>query len=202
MKLKTILLITALSITLVFIACKNIPLGGTICDSCIPAKPKWAPNITYEEAHEMSLHYSRDTGKQYVYKDFHVTQQKDALNINFDLVELKNFIEAIEKYACDYKCTDRLGVRIYYGRYPTKKVMSDREWKLGNANRHTVFMVPTYWNPVMEKSIDFDCTQGCRAKFEPGKYAFILSALGQYDQDAKNHGGMMPPPEGGVFPTY
>jgi hypothetical protein len=71
----------------------------------------------------------------------------DANSIWFSLESLKNFIWKIEQETCKHPCANplQLGIRIYYGRYPSEMTEPGLAGlPTSYAQHHTLFMVPTY----------------------------------------------------------
>ena len=70
----------------------------------------------------------------------------DANSVWFSLESLKNFVWKIEKAVCEQNCPDalKLGIRIYYGRYPQTMTGEFAALDPLFAEHHTVFMVPTF----------------------------------------------------------
>jgi hypothetical protein len=74
----------------------------------------------------------------------------DARNIWFSIGTLKRFIYLIERKTCQNGlCIDKskLGIRIYYGRYPSLFNASNQNYagiSPAYTNKHTLFMMPTY----------------------------------------------------------
>jgi hypothetical protein len=144
---------------------------------------------------------------------------EDANSIWFSLESLKNFIWKIEQASCGRNCANnlKLGIRIYYGRYPT--TMQPLFPSLGEdfAQHHTLFMVPTFQdfsNPQVHW--DFDPwhwgNNNCRPTtmseyFAHGHRPFgsEKSLIFSIDENqyfraadgtlssALNHGGLIPP---------
>ncbi len=109
-----------------------------------------------------------------------VTEEKvenveDAKSIWFPLEKLKKFFWYIEHYSCKSKCgynPDMLGVRIFYARYPahdselwnTEPSLMDVPKRY--ANRHTLYMIPTYYDEKAGKDVDFNPRLDCEIKLE------------------------------------
>jgi hypothetical protein len=84
----------------------------------------------------------------------------DANRIWFSLENLKNFIWKVEQEVCKHPCARplKLGIRIYYGRYPADmNVPGLTDLPDEYAQHHTLFMVPTYQDAVNDNiQWDFD----------------------------------------------
>jgi hypothetical protein len=171
--------------------------------------------IDYNLALRMSADYANDDGKSFIYDGHTNTMQPDARSIWFDLNKLKKFIGFIESSLCKASCvkTDSFGVRLYFAKYPgeadMKKLSDLYGVPLEYAHHHTLFMVPTFWDPVRNRNIDFDPRQpvsGCQLKqidsTSKGVYIQFTQTPGSTSQE-QNHGSLMPPPAGagGSFPT-
>lgn len=154
---------------------------------------------------------------------------EDANRLWFSLESLKNFIWQIEKEMCNKPCARenelRLGVRVYYARYPSDMHIDGlRGLPKDYAEHHTLFMVPTYEDQTGTQ-VDFDpwnwgneCTPTPLHKvFSMGLFlkknsCFFSIAEPQYYKDkcgdaqpwmlrgqpfgAMNHGNLEPPPMG------
>lgn len=74
----------------------------------------------------------------------------DANSVWFELDDLKKFIWNIQKSICEQNCDAdslKLGVRIYYARYPQTGPSAPQPFDglpVEYTGKHTVFMVPTY----------------------------------------------------------
>lgn len=145
--------------------------------------------------------------------------KQDALCIWFELDKIKSIVSQIENSVCGKDCKNqlRLGVRIYYAKYPaetgTTRAPEDlRLLPADYAGRHTVFLVGTY--DRKGEHIDFD-PQNVGNKCEPTPYTKLLEQAGKkykimglskaivgVSDTTVNHGDLMPPPDGtGIFPT-
>jgi hypothetical protein len=147
---------------------------------------------------------------------------EDANRLWFSLESLKNFIWQIEKEMCNKPCARenelRLGVRVYYAKYPSDMHIDGlRGLPKDYAEHHTLFMVPTYEDQTGTQ-VDFDpwnwgndCTPTPLHKvFSMGLFlkknsCFFSIAEPQYAQPwmlrgqpfgAMNHGNLEPPPMG------
>ncbi|MEZ2445940.1 hypothetical protein AB6805_29700 [Chitinophaga sp. RCC_12] len=149
--------------------------------------------------------------------------REDTHSIWFDLETIKNFIWKIEAAACRSNCDMKLGIRIYYGKYPdssTMKTKNDfKELPADYGEKHTLFMVPTFAEG--DSQVDFDPvnTYSCTSPKRFSEYftqqgqeelarlsaekkeMFILSLTSS--AYTKNHGDMAPPPSNkAIFGTY
>jgi hypothetical protein len=89
----------------------------------------------------------------------------DARSVWFSLNRLKTFIYEIENQCCP--CSGKLGklgIRFYYGAYPSSLVGTEHETHVPAqyANMHTLVMIPTYTNAKGD-NVDFDpdAMEGC-----------------------------------------
>ncbi|RPE08082.1 hypothetical protein EGT74_13505 [Chitinophaga lutea] len=164
--------------------------------------------------------YAKDEGKKFIGNGRNMTTTEDARNAWFPLETIKRFIWQIESAACKKSCTNkmRLGIRIYYGKYPDANTMLQTPGLADVQSRyalhHTVFMVPTFSDGG--RDVDFDPWHwggsGCKPtsikeylannwKVQSPNIA-ILAAGYTRAGDAQNHGDMSPPPSGsGEFGT-
>jgi hypothetical protein len=166
--------------------------------------------ISFAMAQKMSLAYSKDFGKGFMWNGDIKTNEQDARSIWFDLQKMKQFIGYIEATACNSGCADslQLGIRIYYAKYPDKKTLESDDQFAGvpsdYANHHTVFMVPTYRKSKDNGNTDFDPqgVKGCQpATFDPVKGLVFLGFDAGTGPDGQNHGSLRPPPDNtGLFP--
>lgn len=136
-----------------------------------------------------------------------VMPRQDSRSVWFSLNRIKRFIYEIEHKMCD-SCDNvpnaELGVRIYFGEYPTSGplVANIDPAYLG---LHTLLMVPTYWDGQYDR--DFDpafIDPGCKPA-PIDSVGAILTALPPDPQDPtqnntnmRNHGSLFPPP----YPVY
>jgi len=141
--------------------------------------------------------------------------EPDVRAIWFSIERLKGFVREIEKGYCGKTCEkSQLGIRIYYARYPDSSKYKDligipRDFE----NRHTVFMVPTYFNGKHHEDFDpryFD--KGCKPTSlsvvmgaEPSQRAdtslakTMFALMSTIDNTSMNHGGIIPPPYDNFF---
>lgn len=134
----------------------------------------------------------------------------ETRSVWFNLDTLKKFIFQIEKKTCN-TCTGNLGIRIYYGRYPTITTPVSNPFAdlngldVSYTNIHTLFMVPTIDKPD-GYHYDFDPAVSCN----PYEYK-KMDTTGIYPPGgttvtalmAQNHGDACPPlpPGGGSCPA-
>jgi hypothetical protein len=152
----------------------------------------------------------------------------DARSCWFDLQALKAFINSIETNTCmNNHCPDvlRLGIRIYYGEYPTDNTLL-QQYGTGSgdpvdplyAGMHTLLMVPTYYDYNRQVDVDFDpvvfsrssCSDPIISIFDTVTSVPSMLAMAP-NINSRNHGGLMPPPykfadywqpKGGAFSRY
>ncbi|MEO8769716.1 MAG: hypothetical protein ABI402_06520 [Ferruginibacter sp.] len=137
---------------------------------------------------------------------FKGTNQDDAHSVWLDLDSLKRFIWEVESRSCGVNCKDskaKLGIRIYYGRYPATGVNAGTNTDLSvlseeYENRHTVFMVPTYSfngnEPTDYNAFDtFNIKKCTYPEIFAGDTMLVLSGGLTGRQTAQNHGGLCPP---------
>jgi hypothetical protein len=150
-------------------------------------------------AREMANAYRADSGKKYIGNGREITSIPDATSIWFGLEKLKQFICEIESRKCRFNCSDELGIRIYYAKYPDSSRMNTgqlRGLSGAYANHHTVFMIPTYYDARTGNHIDFDPLFGCRKPInfsDTAKPGIILFNFGNNGIDGQNHGSLIPP---------
>ena len=151
----------------------------------------------------MTTLYKEDIPGVSVYKRASLEDAKCAW---FDLETLKKFIYDIEKNSCAANCGEeihRLGIRIYYARYPETGTAAQNNnsrfsdlFQLDNAyvDRHTLFMVPTYsinnGEPKDFNALDFDPKKPCQFADIPAT-GFTMALAPS--SSALNHGGLCPP---------
>jgi hypothetical protein len=136
---------------------------------------------------------------------------EDAHSVWFGLEDLKKFLWKIETTVCKSSCSsltpDKLGVRIYYARYPDIKTydslnsFTSASLKLPPeyVAMHTVFMVPTFDNAANSNfHTDFYLDSSFQKCLpipiitSPEGPAIKVAAL-IADPDGKNHGSLCPP---------
>jgi hypothetical protein len=152
----------------------------------------------------------------------------DAKTMWLSLETMKAFIWKIENAVCKKGCTNNLnlGVRIYFGRYPTAEGMAATPdlsgLPLSYQQHHTAFLVPTYQDPInANRQWDFDpwhwgtttCAPtsfrtwfntGGRDPFGTEKSLILTLSEQQFfpsfnTNTILNHGGLIPPdPEEGI----
>jgi hypothetical protein len=102
----------------------------------------------------------------------------DANRIWFSLEALKSFIWQVEQEVCKHRCTTplKMGVRIYYARYPQTMQHVDLTGLPSNyAKHHTLFMVPTYQDATNENiQWDFDPWYWGRSNCTPTPLAELI----------------------------
>ncbi|MEO8415160.1 MAG: hypothetical protein ABI472_15985, partial [Ginsengibacter sp.] len=151
--------------------------------------------------------------KKYVWEGNVATDSLDARSIWFDLKKIKTFVAYVEQSLCRNGCNDttRLGVRFYYAKYPGVTDMDHYPDLEGvpriYARRHTLFLVPTVWDPVKKLNVDFDPANiKSNCTFMPidtikGRVWGIIPKIVSVEE-GQNHGSLMPPPaSGGSLPT-
>ncbi|HEY6505647.1 MAG TPA: hypothetical protein VIZ28_16845 [Chitinophagaceae bacterium] len=180
----------------------------------------------------MSESYRNDISKSRIgAKSGFFKGSEDTRSIWFSLATLQSFIDNIERATRNDKCNLGLGIRIYYAKYPSSEDMAKCQSlmslkKENVANRHTIFMVPTYYDTLKNAMVDFNYNHVDdpshptpyyllireKRKITPAILAYDKS---QYkyngpntnvykviDESIQNHGGMAPPPAGeGTFPS-
>ena len=141
--------------------------------------------ISFATAQMLAKNYAESEGKRFIYDGTLKTSEQDALNIWFDLKILKNFISFIESNACNAGCDTsvKLGVRIYYGKYPDSTQFSfypdlkDVPKRFGK--HHTIFMMPTFFDKASGKHLDFDPLQAAGdCNFKPFDNNYTTSRYG------------------------
>jgi hypothetical protein len=173
--------------------------------------------INYETAKGLFDNYNKDKKGMFVYngKEEVLVPGEDSKSVWFSLDRLKNFIWHIENQNCENPnhCTDSLGLRIYFGRYPDLyHHQSVTEEGLNNVPkeysfRHTLFMVPTYKDENTGIYRDFyPGGKDCRTALnllpthifaeqiitDITPYIFLFDVSGPTG-DSQNHGGLIPP---------
>lgn len=141
----------------------------------------------------------------------------DARSAWFNLDVLKKFIWLVETQSLKNGITDtrKLGIRIYYTRYPTVDSFSyytdlartPKEY----ARMHTTIMIPTYYNVAQSANVDFDPRQmksfgvplPLNAFFSNNKIAnsgnTVARAVMADEITALNHADLIPPMSGGNY---
>ncbi|MGC4101576.1 hypothetical protein [Ferruginibacter sp.] len=160
----------------------------------------WSGKINAVFARQIADNYQKDIAKNFIWRDGNNTGSEDARSIWFSLETIKKFIWIIESNQCKKNCRDSLGIRIYYARYPEAK---DPIWKTPGlapearyAGHHTVFMIPTYWDPRDSMHHDFDpMSRICRGPFDTSATAKPTTIFFEFtgDPDGQNHGNLIPP---------
>jgi hypothetical protein len=149
------------------------------------------------------------------------TSVDDTRSVWFDLEAIKHYIWKIEDTLRKQGCKPgdlKLGLRIYYAKYPDSSRIKEYGVDPSYADHHTIFMVATYKGE--KKQIDFDPWNVGKDKCKPLPLSTILQGMGtgrgkqigslasytgQGSGDGRvlNHGGLKPPPSEpteGVFP--
>lgn len=170
----------------------------------------------------LSKAYAADNAKSLVYVDNKVTTEKDARSIWFSLNDLKKYVAYIEQQARKSGCTniDNFGLRLYYGKYPSKEEIAANANLKGlenYASRHTIFFSPTFYDKKTNTNIDINPTQVSRdcgfnlannenTKPQTKQMGILLFAPtpppAEEDNYLLNHGTLKPPPdeEEGTYP--
>lgn len=167
--------------------------------------------ISYAAALKLSEDYISDSGKKFIGKGANYTKQQDTRNVWFSLPKMKAFISYIEQRACISNCekSKRLGIRVYFAKYPGSDNTSFGQIQDDYKNHHTVFFTATYYDVAAKMNVDFDPAHvkencGFRPIHDPVKDSVFMAVplLGSTGGDQQNHGGLVPPPDGkGSFPT-
>ena len=180
----------------------------------------------YNLARKMSMDYKADAFKGKVWGS---DGANDATSIWFSLDRLRDFMAAVDSSVSQGSCKPRLGIRIYFIKYPSdmSAYASLQELNGPVGNHHSIMMVPTFMDtiefgtPGAPKNVDFNFkdigNDSCRPqpyfKSTSGSFNSILlfSPVTDYFPGRKrpgllanflNHGGLTPPPdEEGTFPT-
>jgi hypothetical protein len=155
---------------------------------------------------------------------YKATAGTDARNIWFSMGTLKRFLWLIEKKSCQNNiCIDKskLGIRIYYGRYPSSFPINNVNFanmEPGYADKHTLFMMPTYNKNGINTDFNpnsFNTFKGCNNPLpitstmptagvdwlilSPNAKQYTNNSLGNNPSDViQNHGDLMPPPSGNL----
>ena len=210
-----VLLAVAIFFCYKFFDIKNVkaeekPILETGMDKCSSkichdyAGAEWQGRITgYQSELLKNFYYSSDW-KMLIWNGSVKTNEEDSRAAWFPLETIKKYIWQIERRNCINKCTDSLGFKIFYGKYPG---ISDRSWNSFGvadryANHHTVFFLPTYWDG--KEHIVYDPWVGCRGSLNVtdsvppaiGNPAILTIDLVDDGDDAQNHGSLIPPDRG------
>ncbi len=175
------------------------------CPPCKDYSAEGMLGLPVRAAAKMSNLYSANHYPQYIING----NVPDAKSVWFNLDTLKKFIYKIEQAMCQCPEKPSLGIRIYFGEYPSPTAMSTDGY-FSNINpqmayRHTLFMVPTY--SANNADNDFDpwhlggnCTQPqtiCQWFGGPDSSFFANTAMLALSPDdsqgSKNHGNLCPP---------
>jgi hypothetical protein len=132
----------------------------------------------------------------------------DARSVWFNLDTLKKFIWYVETESANKKIAnlDKLGIRLYYGRYPETNANSSFsdlvKMPLGYKDRHTVFMLPTYFDGTYNVDFDPNLTVGNVPKnlkaIINSEENIALTSYKSYSTEPtnnmmQNHGDLIPP---------
>lgn len=226
---KLLLAAIAASSFLLIYSCKDdkqpvkAPVNGTASTCCFnycdPGAGAMSSDVTGvisgEVAALLSNLYNRDNGKNFICQESVITSEEDASSIVFDLATLKRYIAYIEGNVCSNGCKNdslQLGIRFYYGKYPSYKTMQQTEGlqdvKPEFANRHTLFMIPVfrhlYTNEDYKNFNPVSARLGCNWPYildsMPPVPLYIINGPTGAESD-QNHGSLRPPPSGsGVYP--
>jgi hypothetical protein len=106
---------------------------------------------------------------------------KDARSSWFSYNDLTKFLCAMRRDIGDSISRDKLGIRVYYGRYPDRTNFRGQIENVDSQNeyKHCVFFVPTVNQKLKNGTFDVDFVK------EVGKENTIFSS--------KNHGNLVPP---------
>ena len=132
----------------------------------------------------------------------------DARSIWFSLDTLKKFIWYVETQSATKGIPnlEKLGVRLYYGRYP-KQILNARFPEMAGmpdnyVNRHTTFMLPTWFDGKYNVDFDPNITDGSTPKsLKPlinQESSTVITCLRTMTADPsnnmmQNHGDLIPP---------
>lgn len=160
------------------------------CDVCAPS--------TTGSVFTMDVNTLKHMRHEYISNMPNATSQTDATAVWFTLDDIKNFILEVQKDTCGKSCNSKLGIRIYYARYPTSiSTLSTQFPGYNGVNPNyggyqTVFMVPTIdvngnhkdFNPLDKNHSICDTSA---INFEGPNRGTIRVLAG------KNHGELCPP---------
>jgi|GEM_PF-2534485 len=214
--MKKILIVLVL-ITAAFIGCRTHldQEPKPVCPTCKDYTNESFDGLSVTAAAQLSNLYAAHHYPNYTING----NADDARAIWFSLDKMKKFIAKIEEAMCKCDSARDLGIRIYFGEYPDAPGMqssaSFNMLDVNMAQRHTLFMVPTYnYNNV---DYDFDpwhlgrggCnkpTTICEWFGTDSSYINnnMLALAPDESTGNQNHGNMCPPlcPEGSsCFPT-
>lgn len=188
---------------LVFIACNNkTKQQGETPPVTQPTQPDNCNNVCMDYSSNPDYTILEAAVVRAMARDYRNTPNlpdNDAHSVWFELDAMKKFIWNIEKSICAQNCNARdlkLGVRIYYARYPqtgegAPEPFADLPEEY--SGKHTVFMVPTYevrsnanQDFYMDKPFA-NCTPIGIPADGPTDPIGLLMPLG------KNHGALCPP---------
>jgi hypothetical protein len=178
--------------------------------------------VSYTTAKALADYYNKSTTSKLLFptNDSNLIPGNDARSVWFPLERLKKFIWNIEKENCGKPCPHDLGLRVYFARYPQQAdTLWQKDYLTGVsttfANRHTVFMVPTYYDESKKTDVDFfpgdeTCSRPLeewaripvasgevfKNQYKDIKIPFIIMAGAiplSEPGDGQNHGGLIPP---------
>lgn len=164
---------------------------------------EWHGAIDSATASELANNYFESEGKKFIWNGVVNTGILDTRRIWYSLDSIKKFLWEIEYNSCENNCRDTLGVHIYFAKYPDSIACARMNINPGYANHHTIFMVPTYWDPLLQRHIDFDPSDSCRRRISNKNRIFLFGAGNTIgDSREQNHGNLAPPPDTtGSFPS-
>jgi hypothetical protein len=209
---------------IIFMSCNKTEPSATTattkpCPDCYDHARTPFKGINTETALKMSEDY-KTINQPLLVIDETIT---DANSIWFSAESLKNFLWKIDQEACRRGCGEslKLGLRLYYGRYPNAADMALNN-DLGNLpsifqQHHSLFIVPTFQdalNPQIHRDFDpwhwgtNNCTpkpmadwfaSGNRKPF--GNEKSLIFSIGENQimksggglTSVMNHGGLIPP---------
>jgi hypothetical protein len=208
---------------IIFVSCQKTDAGVTTarpCPDCTDHTRSRFTGIGTETAIQLSEDYKNMNQPRLLIDETHT----DANSIWFSAETMKNFLWKIEQEACRRGCGEslKLGLRLYYGRYPTIQGMNDNDdleaLPDNYQQHHTLFIVPTFQDALNPQTHhDFDPWHwgkpGCTPKsmeewfstgnpkpfgaeksliFSMGETQYFKSANGGLTA-GMNHGGLIPP---------
>jgi hypothetical protein len=160
---------------------------------------EWYGRITFDDANRIFRNYRQDDAKHNIWRNDKMSDEPDTKCVWFPLETIKRYIWTIENGSCSKNCPDSLGLRIYFAKYPSIK---DPFWEKPDfsdnkiyADRHTLFIVPTFYDINKDAHTDFNpFREGCPPLgtkpigVVPKPDGAILMA-----GDVQNHGSLIPP---------
>ncbi len=238
--MKKLLILTnfILLCVIIFMACNGGPGQETVKKQPLrdvaavrPDINERSPDTVFEQeggvleaslAIKMSQDYNNDISKGYIRGDNGRGGGEDATSIWFKLSTIKAFIAKAEKSLAGGSYASGLGIRIYYAKYPND--LGGYSSLIGMApvvaNKHTLFMVPTFQNNETGEAVDFNfdfitdpnnplsfnkllrSNPGAKMKGILGFNKSVNKHVDGVMHNIRNHGGLRPPPAGEdeVFP--